>query len=118
MPPQHGVCTVVFIGSRGVVTTPARGHFHCPSCDAARSYAVRRVRKMLVVLRIPIAHRGDERSVVQCGFCRAAFHPSVLEADPPLPSRGPTGDPTPDWHFAELTGAAATTLLTWEDDER
>ncbi len=108
---------MVFIGSRGVVTTPERGRFHCPHCDAARSYALRRVRRMVVFLRIPIARRGEERSVVQCGFCRKGFEPSVLEEAPPVLKRA-RDEELPDWHFAELTGAAAATLLTWEAEDR
>lgn len=111
---------MVFIGVRGVVKTPARGRFHCPHCEAARTYAYRRVRRMLVFMYLPVARRSAEREFVQCGFCRRAFHPTVLEREPPLPDQaGDPNDKTDDWHFAELTGEAASTLLTWsgEDDD-
>ena len=109
---------MVFIGARGVVKTPARGRFHCPHCEAARTYAHRHVRRMLVFLNFPVAQRGEQREFVQCGFCRRAFHPSVLELDPPLPGRGAgPGDGVPDWHFSELTGDAASTLLTWDGED-
>ena len=64
---------------------------------------------------LPVARRSGEREFVQCGFCRRAFHPSVLELEPPLPGpgEGPVEE-TDDWHFSELTGQAASTLLTWD----
>ena len=56
---------------------------------------------------------------MQCGFCRRAFDTSVLQAEPPvLEDRFfDLDDEVHDWHFAELTGAAASTLLTWEGDD-
>ena len=108
---------MVLIGARGVVTTPTRGRFHCPHCGAARTYAHRKVRPMLTFLYVPVAQRGEEREFVQCGFCRRAFHPSVLDVAPPLP--GLTADPEddrPDWRISELTGDAASTLLTWDGE--
>ena len=77
---------------------------------------------MLVFLYVPVAQRGEEHEFVQCGFCRRAFHPSVLEAEPPMLERlnqssDEALDEAPDWHFAELTGAAASTLLTWERED-
>ena len=111
---------MVFIGSRCVVKTPARGRFHCPHCEAARAYAYRRVHRMLVVMYLPIRKRSAERDFVQCGFCRRAFHPTVLEREPPVLGHESGRDVmTDDWHFAELTREPASTLLTWssEDDD-
>ena len=69
---------------------------------------------MLVFLNLPVIPRGDEIDYVQCGFCRSAFAPSVLETGPP--ALGGTSDDEREfaWRYAELTGAAASTLLTWD----
>ena len=116
-PPSIGVRTMVFIGERGVVRTPARGRFHCPHCGAARTYAYRRVRRMLVFMYLPVAGRSAEREFVECGFCHHAFPPSVLEHEPLLPGHGEgSDDKTDQRHFAELAGGAASTLLTWDNE--
>ena len=71
---------------------------------------------MLVFLYVPVARRGEESEFVQCGFCRRAFSPAVLESEPPgLVRDVHAEDYELDWHYAELTGAAASTLLVWED---
>jgi len=71
---------------------------------------------MLVFLNVPVARKGEEAEFVQCGFCRRAFMPSVLESGPPDLVRDVDADGDQlDWHYAELTGAAASTLLVWED---
>ncbi|MDA0329855.1 MAG: zinc-ribbon domain-containing protein [Gemmatimonadetes bacterium] len=80
MPPQIGVGPLVFIGSRGVVKTHTRGLFRCPRCDASRAYAHRRIRRFLVFLFVPVVPLAGEEEFVQCGFCRRAYKPSVLES--------------------------------------
>ena len=73
---------------------------------------------MLVFLSVPIAQRGDDLEFVQCGFCRRVFHPSVLDLDPPMiDGRNAEAAGTSDTHFSKLKGAAASTLLTWTEDD-
>lgn len=70
---------------------------------------------MFVFLYVPVARSGAGREFVQCGFCRRAFSPSVLESGPPgLPSDVHVADDDGDPHHTELTGAPASTLLVWE----
>jgi len=107
----------VFIGRRGVTRTPARGRFQCPHCGLSRPYAHKRLRRFFVFLFVPVVPLDGEVEFVQCGFCRRAFSPSIL---------GPTAGHEPEdpelearvrAHIEEIrAGAAATTLLVWEDE--
>jgi hypothetical protein len=108
---------MVFIGPRGVAKTSTRGLFHCPQCDISRAYAYRRIRRFFVFLSVPVIPLAGEREFVQCGFCRRAFRPSILETH----QRGSLGRAGPDAEMPagsdpELAGAAAATLLVWEED--
>lgn len=113
----------MFIGPRAVVKTHTRGLFHCPRCDMSRAYAYRRVRRFFAFLYVPVVPLADRGEFVQCGFCRHAFKPSILESGPSVDSASAeTARRVGTAHRAaalrgaetELTGAAASTLLLWE----
>ena len=102
---------MVFIGPRGVLKTPTRGRFHCPRCGVPRPYAYRRLRRYFALFHVPIVPLKGEQEFVQCGYCRCAFRPSILE------SGHPGGDVAVEVSQAlvtELNGPAASTLLVWE----
>ena len=107
---------LIMFGARGVTTTPARGRFECPSCRASRAYALRRVRRFLVLFFLPVLPLRGEKTFVRCGFCRRAFPPSVLEAQRVVPLRGADAENAIDADNELLTGAAASTLLTWDQN--
>lgn len=108
---------MLFIGPRGVTKARARGLFHCPHCDVARPYAYRRIRRFFTVFFVPVVPLAGERSFVQCGFCRRAFDPAILDAEaeaqaaPGSSGGGPKRVPDP-----ELAGAPASTLLVWDGE--
>ena len=102
---------LIMFGARGVITSPARGLFECPSCRVSRVYTLKRVRRFFVFFFIPIVPLRGEKAFVQCRFCRRAFKPSVLEstvARPRRPARVETRAVDP-----ALEGAPASKLLTW-----
>ena len=100
---------MVFLGPRGVVKTPTRGRFHCPRCDVPRPYAYRRVRRFFALFHVPLVPLKGEQDFVQCGYCRRAFLPSVLESDAPLLAAEARRNIE-----ERLAGSAATHLLVWE----
>lgn len=106
---------MLFIGPRGVTKARARGLFHCPHCDVARPYAYRRIRRFFTVFFVPIVPLAGERSFVQCGFCRRAFDPAILEAEA---QTGPGSSDTAPKHKPDpqLAGAPASTLLVWDGE--
>ncbi len=115
----------MFIGPRAVVKTQTRGLFHCPRCEMSRAYAYRRVRRFFAFLYVPVVPLADRGEFVQCGFCRHAFKPSILESGPSVDSVSASAEATRRVETArraealrrvetELTGAAASTLLLWE----
>ena len=104
-------------GARGVTTTPARGLFQCPSCGASRAYTLRRVRRFFVFFFVPIVPLRGDKAFVQCGFCRRAFRTTVLESAAADRANEPSGEPPISEDDPIFAGAAASTLLTWEEDE-
>lgn len=75
------------------------------------------MRRYLVFLYVPLVPLAGEDEFVQCGFCRRAFKPSILEsgrgddaaasgASPEVRARG---EPA-------LAGPAAEILLMWEPE--
>jgi len=69
-------------GPRGVTRTPRRGLFHCPRCEVGRAYAYREKRRFFTIFSIPLFALAEPEEYVQCGFCRSAFKPSVLDSQP------------------------------------
>ena len=101
----------MFIGPRGVLKTPTRGRFHCPHCGVPRPYAYRRFRRYFALFHVPIVPLEDQQEFVQCGYCRRAFQPSVLESGRlGADGRGEVAQAL----VTELNGPAASTLLVWE----
>ena len=85
----------------------------------SRAYAYRRVRRFFAFLYVPVVPLADKGEFVQCGFCRHAFKPSILESGPPDDSVSAGAEEVRRTEAlrraeTELTGAAASTLLLWE----
>jgi len=79
-----------------------------------RPYAHRRLRRYFALFHVPLVPLKGERDFVQCGYCRSAFAPSILD------SSHLGADVTPEVRQAlvtELNGPAASTLLVWESAE-
>lgn len=108
---------LIMFGARGVTTTPARGLFQCPSCGVSRAYTLRRVRRFFVFFFVPIVPLRGEKTFVQCGFCRRAFRTSVLEAAAADRVTGSAAEPPISEDDPIFAGAAASTLLTWQEEE-
>lgn len=106
----------MFIGPRGVTKTRTRGLFHCPHCNASRAYAHRRVRRFFTLFHVPLVPLKGEREFVQCGFCRRAYAPSVLDAaEADEATTGGEELTAVPRRPEQLTGPAASALLVWED---
>lgn len=95
--------------------TPRRGLFHCPQCDASRAYAYRRVRRFFVLLFVPVVPLSGEKEFVQCGFCRRAFTPSILESNAVVTNGETAKRRAP---HEECTTPEASTLLVWSAEDK
>jgi tellurite resistance protein len=67
-------------GFRNRYKTVGEGTFFCPRCGADRPYLQRVGRRWFTLFFIPIAPVGGARNEhVQCGVCKQAFNPAVLQ---------------------------------------
>lgn len=97
--------------------TRTRGLFHCPQCDISRAYLYRRIRRYFVLLAVPVVPLSGEEEFVQCGFCRSAFRPSIIEAGQTDDAARVEVEDQPSRELlTELHGTAASTLLVWDED--
>ena len=55
------------------------GTFHCPNCDAQRSYKRMAVSRHFTLYFIPLFETGDAGEYVQCQMCNTRFDPGVLD---------------------------------------
>lgn len=70
---------MIIWGTRSVKSTRGSGQFHCPHCQATRSYTHVRARRFGHVYWIPLIPMGEGLEYVECRSCRNAWQPSVLE---------------------------------------
>lgn len=73
---------MIIFGTRGVQRRRDGGEFHCPDCQAARTYSLKEVRRFFTLYFIPLIPLDSRGSFVECDACGAAFTPDVLAWNP------------------------------------
>ncbi len=73
---------MIIFGTRGVTTTPDRGHFHCPTCNAEKGYGLKRVRRFFTLYFIPVIPLDKLGEYVECNACRDSYKVAVLDYNP------------------------------------
>ncbi|MFE1782005.1 TerB family tellurite resistance protein [Streptomyces sp. NPDC059506] len=66
-------------GVRTVWHTESDGVFFCPDCGGDRSYRRRTGRRLLTVMGLPVAPRGQAGPVVECSACHGRHGTEALE---------------------------------------
>lgn len=69
-------------GTRGITSTSESGQFHCPQCNARRSYSHKNVRRFFTLFFIPLIPLDKLGDYVECNTCRTTFNTRVLSIDP------------------------------------
>ncbi len=69
----------LFFGSRTVRKRLGEGTFDCPRCGVRRPYTLMRAQPHAHLYWLPLLKLGPPSAYVECGHCRAAFAPGVLE---------------------------------------
>ena len=77
---------MIIWGSRGRKKTVSTGEFYCPSENATRPYAHKRVARYFTLYFIPLFKTKDLGEYVECGSCQGTFKPEVLSYTPPSPA--------------------------------
>ena len=72
---------MIIFGTRGVTTTPSRGAFFCPSCNAEADYELKRVRRFFTLYFLPVIPMDKLGEYVKCQRCSGEFKTQVLEYD-------------------------------------
>jgi len=73
---------MIIFGTRGITTTPDRGQFHCPSCESAQDYLLKRVRRFFTLYFIPLIPLNKLGEYVECSHCKDTYNIDVLDYDP------------------------------------
>jgi len=73
---------MIIFGTRGITTTPENGNFHCPTCNCAQHYRLRRVRRVFTLYFIPLIPLDKLGEYVECDACKDTYKPEVLSYDP------------------------------------
>lgn len=73
---------MIIFGTRGITTTPEKGDFHCPSCNSAEKYKLKRVRRFFTLYFIPLIPLDKLGEYVECTTCNDTYKPTVLSYDP------------------------------------
>lgn len=64
---------MIIFGTRGITTTPEKGDFHCPSCDATQKYGLKRVRRFFTLYFIPLIPLNKLGEYVECVTCKDTY---------------------------------------------
>ena len=72
---------MIIFGTRGVKSTIKSGDFNCPQCEQSTPYRHRKVTKFFTLYFIPLIPLGSAGEYVECGSCKGAFIPRVLNSD-------------------------------------
>ena len=73
---------MIIFGTRGVTMNSKPGTFHCPECNAQRSYQHKKVRRFFTLYFIPLIPLDLLGEFVECEGCKNTFKPGVLDYDP------------------------------------
>lgn len=73
---------MIIFGTRGITTTPEKGGFHCPSCNATQKYGLKRVRRFFTLYFIPLIPLNKLGEYIECVTCKDTYKPVVLDHDP------------------------------------
>jgi hypothetical protein len=65
-------------GTRALYRTSGRGVFHCRHCGGDRPYRLRRGRRFLAVLAVPVIPLARVDDHVVCADCQTRYHTSAL----------------------------------------
>jgi hypothetical protein len=65
-------------GWRSLLTVLGVGEFHCPRCQADRSYELVRPRRWFTFFFIPVIPLKWGETFVQCSTCKAGFNEGIL----------------------------------------
>ena len=73
---------MIIFGTRGVTMNSKSGTFHCPECNAQRSFQHKKVRRFFTLYFIPLIPLDLLGEFVECEGCKNTFKPGVLDYDP------------------------------------
>lgn len=73
---------MIIFGTRSITTTPNKGDFNCPTCNAKQDFRARRVRKFFHLYFIPLIPLNKLGEYVECRTCKSTYDIGILDYDP------------------------------------
>lgn len=69
---------MIIWGWRALTLGAGSGRFHCPSCNADRSYKTKKIQRFFTLYFLPIIPLRELQRHVECQTCRQKYRTSVL----------------------------------------
>lgn len=73
---------MIIFGTKSITTTPEKGDFNCPTCNAKQDFRHRRVRRFFHLYFIPLIPLNKLGEYVECRTCKNTFDLGILDYDP------------------------------------